>query len=136
MKIYLVGFMGAGKTTVGRELAARLDVPFFDLDGLVEAAEKTSIKEIFGQHGEPYFRKRERDILRSTRYLDNAVVATGGGTLTLHENNQFIPSEGLRGWLSAPHSLPPGRLRGKAAGRPPFRRHVPPHALFQKRPRY
>src|SRR5256885_45715 len=79
MKIYVVGFMGAGKTTVGRELAARLDVPFFDLDDLVEAAEKSSIKDIFAQHGEAYFRKRERDLLRSTKYLDSAVVATGGG---------------------------------------------------------
>jgi dephospho-CoA kinase len=60
MKIYLVGFMACGKTTVGRELAARIDAPFFDLDELVEAAEKMSIKEIFAQRGEPYFRKRER----------------------------------------------------------------------------
>ena len=60
MKIYLVGFMGSGKTTVGRELAARIDAPFFDLDELIEAAEQLSIKEIFAQRGEPYFRKPER----------------------------------------------------------------------------
>ena len=136
MKIYLVGFMGAGKTTVGRELAARLDVPFFDLDGLVEAAEKTSIKEIFGQHGEPYFRKRERDILRSTRYLDNAVVATGGGTFTFDENIQFIQSEGLSVWLSAPYSLLRGRIGDKAAERPLFRDDVAAHELFKNRLRY
>ncbi len=136
MKIYLVGFMGAGKTTVGRELAARLDVPFFDLDGLVEAAEKTSIKEIFAQHGEPYFRKRERDILRSTRYLDNAVVATGGGTFTFDENIQFIQSEGLSVWLSAPYSLLRGRIGDKAAERPLFRDDVAAHELFKNRLRY
>ena len=136
MKIYLVGFMGAGKTTVGRELAARLDVPFFDLDGLVEAAEKTSIKDIFGQHGEPYFRKRERDILRSTRYLDNAVVATGGGTFTFDENIQFIQSEGLSVWLSAPYSLLRGRIGDKAAERPLFRDDVAAHELFKNRLRY
>jgi shikimate kinase len=136
MKIYLVGFMGAGKTTVGRELAARLDVPFFDLDDLVEAAEKTSIKEIFAQHGEAYFRKRERDILRSTRYLDNAVVATGGGTFTFDENIQFIQSEGLSVWLSAPYSLLRGRIGDKAAERPLFRDDVAAHELFKNRLRY
>ncbi|PYQ33578.1 MAG: shikimate kinase, partial [Acidobacteria bacterium] len=61
MKIYVIGFMGAGKTTIGRELAARVDAPFFDLDELVESAEKMTIKDMFAQHGEPYFRKRERD---------------------------------------------------------------------------
>ncbi len=136
MKIYLVGFMGAGKTTVGRELAARLDVPFFDLDDLVETAEKTSIKDIFAQHGEPYFRKRERDILRSTRYLDNAVVATGGGTFTFDENIQFIQSEGLSVWLSAPYSLLRGRIGDKAAERPLFRDDVAAHELFKNRLRY
>jgi len=136
MKIYLVGFMGAGKTTVGRELAARLDVPFFDLDDLVEAAEKTSIKEIFAQHGEPYFRRRERDILRSTRYLEGAVVATGGGTFTFDENIQFIQGEGLSVYLSAPYSLLRARIGDKAAERPLFRDDVAAHELFKNRLRY
>ena len=113
--IVLVGFMGAGKTTVGRELAARLDVPFFDLDDLVEAAEKMSIKEIFAQHGEPYFRKRERDILRSTRHLEHGVIATGGGTFTFDDNIQFIQSEGLSVYLAAPYSLP-GDLSPQGSG--------------------
>src|SRR5918911_3541204 len=123
MKIYLVGFMGAGKTTVGRELAARLDVPFFDLDDLVEAAEKSSIKDIFAQHGEPYFRKRERDILRATKYLDSAVIATGGGTFTFDENIQFIQSEGLSVYLSAPYALLRSRVKDKS-DRPLFRDDV------------
>ncbi|HYI11659.1 MAG TPA: shikimate kinase [Thermoanaerobaculia bacterium] len=80
MKIYLVGFMGSGKTTIGRERAARIDVSFFDLDELIESAEKMTIREMFAQKGEPYFRKRERDVLRSTRHLDSAVIATGSGT--------------------------------------------------------
>src|SRR5207244_569938 len=136
MKIYLVGFMGAGKTTVGRELAARLDVPFIDLDELVEAAEKTSIKEIFAQHGEPYFRKRERDILRSTRYLEKGVIATGGGTFTFDENIQFIQSEGLSVYLAAPYALLRTRIGGKADDRPLFRDDFATLELYTNRLRY
>jgi shikimate kinase len=133
MKLYLVGFMGCGKTTVGRDLAARLDIPFFDLDELVEAAEKMSIKEIFGQHGEPHFRKRERDILRSTRYLESGVIATGGGTFTFEENIQFIQGEGLSIYLSAPFTLLRSRIGEKAAERPMFRDELATHELYKSR---
>ncbi len=136
MKIYTVGFMGAGKTTIGRDLAARLDAPFFDLDELVEAAEKMSIKDIFAQHGEPYFRKRERDILRSTHYLEEAVIATGGGTFTFEENIQFIQSEGLSVYLSSPYTLLRSRIGDKAAERPLFRDDVATHELYSSRIRF
>src|ERR1041385_393143 len=136
MKIFLVGFMGAGKTTIGRELAARLDVPFFDLDELVGAAEKLSIKDIFAQHGEPYFRKRERDILRSTRHLERAVIATGGGTFTFDDNIQFIQAEGISVYLSAPYSLLRARIGDKAAERPLFRDGDAAHDLYGNRIRY
>lgn len=133
MKIYLVGFMGAGKTTVGRELASRVEVPFFDLDDLIQSAEKMSIKDIFSQHGEPYFRKRERDLLRSTRNLEVAVVATGGGTFTFDENIQFIQSEGLSVYLSAPYTLLRSRINDKAGERPLFRDDLSTHELYANR---
>ena len=136
MKIYLVGFMGSGKTTVGRELAARIDAPFFDLDELVETAEKRSIKEIFAERGEPYFRKRERDILRSTRNLEAGVVATGGGTFTFDENIQFIQAEGLSVYLSAPYALLRSRIDVKAGERPLFRDDLSTHELYASRIRY
>ena len=136
MKIYLVGFMGSGKTTVGRELAARIDAPFFDLDELIESAEKTSIKEIFAQRGEAYFRKRERDLLRSTKNLDAAVIATGGGTFTFDENIQFIQSEGLSVYLSAPYALLRARVGTKAADRPLFTDDLATHELYANRIRY
>jgi shikimate kinase len=136
MKLYLIGFMGAGKTTTGRELAARIGAPFFDLDDLIEAAEKMKIKDIFDLHGEPYFRKRERDILRSTKHLDRAVIATGGGTFTFDENIQFIQSEGLSVYLSAPYSLLRARGGEKAGERPLFRDDVSAHELYANRIRY
>jgi shikimate kinase len=136
MKIYLVGFMGSGKTTVGRELAARIDAPFFDLDELIEAAEKTSIKDIFATRGEAYFRKRERDLLRSTKNLDAAVIATGGGTFTFDENIQFIQSEGLSVYLSAPYALLRARVGTKAADRPLFTDDLATHELYANRIRY
>ena len=136
MKIFVVGFMGAGKTTAGRELAARLAAPFFDLDELIESGEKVSIKELFAQHGERYFRQREREVLRSTRHLERAVIATGGGTFTFDENIQFIQSEGLSVYLSAPYSLLRARIGDKAAERPLFRDDVAAHDLYNSRIRY
>ncbi len=135
MKVYLVGFMGAGKTTIGRELAARIAAPFFDLDDLVEAAEKVTIRQIFEQSGEAYFRKREREVLRSTKHLERAVIATGGGTFTFDENIQFIQSEGLSVYLAAPYALL--RMRaGDKADRPLFRDDVAAHELYAARIRY
>jgi shikimate kinase len=136
MKIYLIGFMGAGKTTIGRELAARIDAPFFDLDDLIESAEKMTVKDIFGAHGEPYFRKRERDILRTTRHLESAIIATGGGTFTFDENIQFIQSEGLSVYLSAPYAVLRARIGDKAAERPLFRDDIAAHELYANRIRY
>jgi shikimate kinase len=135
MKIYLVGFMGAGKTTVGRELATRIEAPFFDLDELIESAEKMTIREMFAQKGEPYFRKRERDLLRSTRHLESAVVATGGGTFTFDENIQFIQSEGFSIYLSAPYALLRSRITNKE-DRPLFRDDLSTHELYANRIRY
>jgi shikimate kinase len=136
MKIYLIGFMGAGKTTIGRLLAQKINVPFFDLDELVESAEEMSIKEIFAEKGEPHFRKRERDLLRTTRYLEDGVIATGGGTFTFEENIQFIRGEGLSVYLAAPFQLLRGRISDKAAERPMFRNDQATHDLYQSRLKY
>lgn len=136
MKVYIVGFMCVGKTTIGRELAARIGAPFFDLDDLIEASENMKVKEIFARHGEPYFRKRERDILRSTKHLDRAVIATGGGTFTFDDNIQFIQSEGLSVYLSAPYALLRSRIDEKADARPLFRDDVAAHELYAQRMKY
>ena len=89
-KIYLVGFMAAGKTTVARALAARLEWRAEDVDELIEARERRPIADIFAKQGEAYFRSAERDILRLLLPLRHVVVATGGGTFMEPENRTAI----------------------------------------------
>ena len=101
-KIYLVGFMAAGKTTVARALAARLHWRAEDIDELIEARERRPVADIFARHGEAYFRSVEREILRLLLPLRHAVVATGGGTFMDAENRTAINLDGLSVWLDVP----------------------------------
>jgi len=101
-KIYLVGFMAAGKTTVARALAERLGWPAEDIDELIEARERRTVAEIFARNGEPYFRALERDILRLLLPLRHVVVATGGGTFMDPENRTAINMDGVSVWLDVP----------------------------------
>jgi shikimate kinase len=101
-KIYLVGFMGSGKSTVGRALAARLGWGCEDLDELVEAQQQRTIAEIFARHGEAYFRQAEREILHVLLPLRRLVVATGGGTFAEPDNRLTINRDGLSVWLDLP----------------------------------
>jgi shikimate kinase len=101
-KIYLVGFMAAGKTTVARALAARLGWRAEDVDELIEARERRPVADIFARSGESYFRSLEREILRLLLPLRHAVVATGGGTFMDAENRAAINMDGLSVWLDVP----------------------------------
>jgi len=99
--VVLIGLMGAGKTAVGRRLANRLDLPFIDADGEIEAAAGASISEIFAEHGEAYFRQGERKVI--ARLLENGpqVLATGGGAYMNPDTRVNIKSHGLSVWLKA-----------------------------------
>lgn len=101
-KVYLVGFMAAGKTTVARALARRLGWEAQDIDELIEARERRTVAEIFARSGEPYFRSVEREILRLLLPLRHVVVATGGGTFADSENRAAINMDGLSIWLDVP----------------------------------
>jgi shikimate kinase len=101
-KIYLVGFMAAGKSTVARALAERLRWRAEDVDELIEARERRTIAEIFQKQGEPYFRSLERDILKLLLPLRHVVVATGGGTFMDPENRAAINMDGVSVWLDVP----------------------------------
>jgi shikimate kinase len=101
-KVYLVGFMGAGKTSVGRALARRLDWRFADIDELIEQREHSRVADIFAKHGEPYFRGMERAVLTEQLPLRHTVVATGGGTFVDPQNRAVIKSDGAAVWLDVP----------------------------------
>jgi len=93
--IVLVGFMGSGKSTVGRMLARQLRFRFLDTDKLVEERERMTIPEIFAQHGEAHFRKHETAVLESLRGVRQHILATGGGIVTVPENIPLLRSLGL-----------------------------------------
>jgi shikimate kinase len=101
-KIYLVGFMAAGKTTVARAIARRLDWRAEDVDELIEVRERATVADIFARHGEPYFRAVEREILHLLLPLRHTVVATGGGTFMDPESQQAIQRDGTSVWLDVP----------------------------------
>jgi shikimate kinase len=101
-KIYLVGFMASGKSTVARSLGARLRWRAEDVDDLIEKRERMSVAEIFARHGEPYFRTAEREILHLLQPLRHIVVATGGGTFADAENRAAINRDGVSVWLDLP----------------------------------
>ena len=100
MRIYLTGFMGAGKTTVGEGLAAILEYRPIDLDREIEARAGLGISEIFARYGENRFRDLEHLCLQETAQWDDTVIATGGGTITFKRNLALIRRLGVSVWLN------------------------------------
>ncbi|HWJ74951.1 MAG TPA: shikimate kinase [Kaistia sp.] len=115
--IVLVGLMGAGKTSVGKRLATRLQLPFVDADAEIEKAAAATIPEIFAKHGEAYFRDGERRVIR--RLLDRRpkVLATGGGAFMSAETRAAIAADGVSIWLRAELDILMARVR-KRSNRP------------------
>jgi shikimate kinase len=94
MKIFLIGFMGSGKTTLGRKLASRMGCEFIDLDHKLEQQVELSIAEYFSFFGEDAFRKLESQVLKKTLYPENVVISTGGGLPCYFDNMDWMKANG------------------------------------------
>ena len=94
MKIFLIGFMGSGKTTLGRKLAAKMGYEFIDLDHKLEQQVELSIAEYFSFFGEDAFRRLESEILKKTPYPDNVIISTGGGLPCYFDNMDWMKENG------------------------------------------
>lgn len=115
--LFLVGFMGGGKSTVGKLLSERLNAPFIDLDALIESRTGMAIPEIFALKGEPYFRDQETAALAAVVQGCSAVIATGGGIVGRADNWQCMRRFGVSVYLCADWETIKSRL-GSGAGRP------------------
>ena len=131
-KIWLVGFMGAGKTTVGRIVAERLGVPFFDLDAEIEAASGKTVRAIFAEQGEAEFRRRERAYVEGATAIREGVFAAGGGTFAAEENRRAILREGVSVFLDVPFETLARRVPARA-DRPLFDDAAQARRLLEER---
>jgi shikimate kinase len=102
MLIYLVGYMGTGKTTIGEMIAGRMGYSFVDLDTMIEEKYKLTIASFFNKFDEKIFRKVENETLKDTTELNNVVVATGGGTPCFYDNMEIIGKSGISVYLKNP----------------------------------
>ncbi len=131
-KLYLVGFMGAGKTTVARTLGRRIGWRVEDIDTRIEARERRTVAAIFAKDGEGYFREAEKAVLHELQPERNLIVATGGGTFVDADNRTMMLADGAVAWLDAPLNriidrVPPDGRRPLAADREQMEQ------LFQRR---
>jgi shikimate kinase len=104
-RIYLLGFMGSGKSTLGRLVSSRIGYSFVDLDAAIERHHRKSVAELFNELGDLGFRQAESSELRRVSRLEHAVVACGGGVVTIQENRDIIRETGLSVYLRLPAGI-------------------------------
>lgn len=119
MKIFLLGFMGAGKSYWGKQLAIHWDLPYFDLDDVIVEREGMAVAEIFAEKGENYFRELEGRMLRELALDNDAfLIACGGGTPCFNDTMDFMNQQGVTVWLNPSVPVMVERLQRKQAKRP------------------
>ncbi len=121
MKIFLIGFMGCGKSTLGKKLAVKLGYDFVDLDHQIEKNIGTVIGTYFAEHGEAAFRKLESETLKTFDYPANAVIATGGGTPVFFDNMDWMNANGLTLYIEMSPAALAKRLENGKEKRPLLR---------------
>ena len=122
MRLYLTGYMASGKSTLGRKMAKRTELPFFDTDKMVEEAEGAEVADIITYAGEEYFREAERRALEQTAEFESAIISTGGGLPIWGDNQAWMAEHGVSVYLKREPEQILSRLseRGRQK-RPKFR---------------
>jgi shikimate kinase len=133
MKIYLIGLPGCGKSTLGRQLSKKLNIPFIDLDTAIEQREGKAVKEIFKQKGEDYFRMVESETLkRLSDGVADFVMATGGGAPVFFDNMEFMNSYGQTLFLDVPARVITERILNADKEERPLLARLAPDELKDK----
>lgn len=114
-RIILIGYMGAGKTTVGKALSKKLNIPFYDLDWYIESRMRKTVAQLFSERGEEGFRKIEHNMLHEVAEFENVILSCGGGTPCFFDNIDYMNQQGDVVYLKAsPEVLYKHLLMGKA----------------------
>ncbi|MDE6688385.1 MAG: shikimate kinase, partial [Prevotella sp.] len=101
VRIILIGYMGAGKTTIGKALAKELDIPFYDLDWYIESRRHKTVSQLFAEVGEEAFRKIEHNMLHEVAEFENVIISCGGGTPCFFDNIDYMNRQGQVVYLKA-----------------------------------
>ncbi|NDW12090.1 shikimate kinase [Bacteroides sp. 214] len=118
IRIFLIGYMGAGKTTLGKAFARKLDIPFIDLDWYIEERFHKSVRSLFEERGEAAFRELERNMLHEVAAIENVIISTGGGTPCFFDNMEYMNAAGTTVFLDVNPKVLFRRLRVATQSRP------------------
>lgn len=118
MRVFLIGFMGSGKSTVGRKLSSETGLPFIDLDKYIQTKEDRTIDNIFNEKGEDYFRETEHRLLKKIIKKDNIILSCGGGTPCFFNNMSLMNENGITIYLRMPVGALHSRLLNSQNDRP------------------
>ena len=110
IRIIIIGYMGAGKTTVGKALSKELGIPFYDLDWYIESRMRKTVKQLFDERGEEGFRRIERNMLHEVAEFENVIVSCGGGTPCFFDNMEYMNQQGETVYLQASPEVLYGHL--------------------------
>lgn len=132
MKLFLIGLMGSGKSVLGKKLSRSVNLPFIDLDDIIEKEEGLTVSEIFSTKGEPYFRTLEAAALRKQSEAKEFVLSTGGGAPCFHENMAFINQTGISIFLDTPVKEIVSRITHEQKRSRPILENVPNEEMERK----
>lgn len=124
-RIILIGYMGAGKTTIGRALARELGIPFYDLDWYIESRMMKTVPQLFAERGEEGFRIVERNMLHEVAEFEDVVLSCGGGTPCFFDNMEYLNSQGETVYLKASPEVLYGHLKMGKVERPLLKNKTP-----------